>query len=441
MTTPFNVTGWGGTPVAQMYMSEFTYLVDLQNFCRGYIPVGLHRSYGDSALNSGGMGLRTSNLKDIYIDEDSGLARCGGGVSIAELEQRALEFGFFPPVVPGTANVTIGGAIASDIHGKSHHRVGSFSNHLLEMKLLNSDGTVKVITPSDEEDKIFKATVGGMGLTGLILEVTIQLLKVETDFVNVHEKRVYNLDELLETLSNFNKSFLYTVAWVDLSGKFNGRGIVSGANHASKSIVSTRLQNRKVGQIKINSISIPVFRKISFINSASITLFNKVWFYKPLRKRIQRVRKFMHPLDRISNWNEIYGQNGFIQYQFVIPFEKKVVLKDVLEKLKSAKCYSFLTVLKSFSGNSLGLLGFPMEGWTLAVDIPSSHKKLDLILNELDTMVVNAGGRIYLTKDSCMDSRLLPKMYPHLEDWKEMKKQIDPNSVWQSDQGRRLGLC
>jgi len=441
MTKPFNVTGWGRTPIAQMYMSEFTNLVDLQKSRRGYIPVGLHRSYGDSALNSGGIGLKTSNLKEIYIDEYSGLARCGSGVSIAELEQRALEFGFFPPVVPGTANVTVGGAIASDIHGKSSHRVGSFSNHVLEIKLLNSDGTVKVITPLGEEVKFFKATVGGMGLTGLILEATIQLLKVETDFVNVHEERVYNLDDLLETLSNFNESFLYTVAWVDLSGKFNGRGIVSGANHTLKSEISPRLQNRNVRQIKINRVSIPRFRKKSFINSASITLFNKIWFYKPLGKRIQKIQKYMHPLDRISNWNEIYGQNGFIQYQFVIPFEKKVVLKEILEKLKSAKCYSFLTVLKSFGGNSLGQLSFPMEGWTLAIDIPSSHKKLNSILKELDTLVVNAGGRIYLTKDSCMNSRLLPQMYPQLEDWKEIKKQIDPNGVWQSDQGRRLRLC
>jgi decaprenylphospho-beta-D-ribofuranose 2-oxidase len=408
---------------------------------RGVIARGLGRSYGDSAGNTGGVTLELCDFDGIEINIDSGIATLGAGVTIQKLEERSLPLGYFPFVVPGTAKVTIGGAIASDIHGKSHHKVGSFSNHLIEIKLLTSDGLQRTIFPSGETSDLFWATVGGMGLTGIILEAKINLHKIETSFVKVVESRTSNLDQLLTTLTDFNQRFLYTVAWVDLSGKFVGRGTVSGANHASVSDLTDRkLLKRLLPEVK-SEIKIPFSFGFSLINNWTIRLFNSVWFHKPLGKEIQHIQGYMHPLDGIDNWNQVYGPNGFIQYQFVIPFEKTYLLETVLSKLRQEKCGSFLTVLKSFGENSKGFISFPIKGWTLAIDLPASTQNLGKILKELDEIVMSAGGRIYLTKDSRLNSEHLPEMYPFLEKWKGIKHEFDPTNQWQSDQGRRLKLC
>jgi decaprenylphospho-beta-D-ribofuranose 2-oxidase len=437
------VSGWGRS------IHSFTHLLiarPLENLIekrseRGVIARGLGRSYGDSAGNTGGITLELCHFDGIQIDTGSGIATLGSGITIQKLEEECLSLGYFPFVVPGTAKVTIGGAIASDIHGKSHHRVGSFSNHLIEMKILTSDGLERTLYPSGETSDLFWATVGGMGLTGIILEAKIRLHKVETSFVKVVEIRTENLDQLLTTLLDFNKRFLYTVAWVDLSGKFAGRGLVSGANHACVSDVSNRkLLKRTLPKLK-NEFKIAFPFGFSIINNWTIKLFNSVWFNKPHGKKIQQIQKFMHPLDRIDNWNEVYGTNGFIQYQFVIPYEKSNLLEMVITKLRDAKCGSFLTVLKSFGENSNGFISFPIKGWTLAVDLPNSGQKLSKVLREIDEIVVSAGGRVYLTKDSRLNSGLLPDMYPNLEKWKSIKKEFDPLNHWQSDQGRRLNLC
>jgi decaprenylphospho-beta-D-ribofuranose 2-oxidase len=348
---------------------------------------------------------------------------------------------FFPHVVPGTANITIGGAIASDIHGKSHHKVGSFSNHLLEIKLLTSDGDLRVLHPDGESSQLFWATVGGMGLTGFIVEATINLRKVESEFVIVEEARVKDLKGLLEKLDEFDKKFLYTVAWIDLSGDFRGRGIVSGANHAivedfrksSKRNASVHISKRK---IKIHNLF-----GFNFINALTVRLFNVFWYRKPLGRRFQQIQNYMHPLDRLMNWNLLYGKKGFIQYQFALPLENSKVIYEVLEVLESAKVFSFLAVLKSFGVSSRALLGFPINGLTLAIDIPAGQKKLSGLINQLDEIILRADGRVYLTKDSSLSSDNLRRMYHSVEEWKLIKSGIDPSNLWQSDQGRRLNLC
>lgn len=408
---------------------------------RGVIARGLGRSHGDSAGNTGGITLDLRKFDGIQIDTESGIATLGSGVTIQKLEQESLPLGYFPFVVPGTAKVTIGGAIASDIHGKSHHMVGSFSNHLIEMKLLTSDGRERAIFPSGDTSDLFWSTVGGMGLTGIILEAKIKMHKIETSFVKVAESRTKNLDQLLTTLTDFNQRFLYTVAWVDLSGKFVGRGVVSGANHASISDLTYRKLLKRVTPEVKNEIKIPFPFKFSLINNWTIRLFNFMWFYKPLGKKIQHIQRYMHPLDGIDNWNQVYGTNGFIQYQFVIPFEKSNLLETVLSKLREEKCGSFLTVLKSFGEDSKGFISFPIKGWTLAVDLPASGQNLSKVLRELEEIVMSAGGRIYLTKDSRLNPEHLPEMYVDLEKWKGIKHKFDPTNQWQSDQGRRLKLC
>jgi len=408
---------------------------------RGISPRGLGRSYGDSAINSGGTALDSRALKQIDIDPVSATAKVGAGVTFLELENESINWGFFPIVVPGTAFVTIGGAIASDIHGKSHHRIGSISEHLISIDLLTSDGLVRKLKPSGETSDLFWATVGGMGLTGMIVEAVISLMAIESAFVNVIEKRVKNFEDLLTNLIELNSSHIYTVAWVDLSGRYLGRGIVSAANHSNSADISPRLASKVMSPKTPKKIKIPQINKIKIINKFTIRIFNSVWYYKPLGKKIQHIQKFMHPLDGIQNWNAIYGDKGFVQYQFVIPLNKTSVLKEVIYILRVNSCSSFLTVLKSLGKDSRALIGFPIQGWTLAIDFHLGQRNLMQVLEEIDKLVMSAGGRVYLTKDSRLSHKCLESMYPKLNEWKKIKRSIDPDNNWQSDQGRRLKLC
>ena len=438
------VTGWSRSIFSHSTLGNFesTEQIERLDVRRGAIPRGFGRSYGDSASNSGGVTLKTELLKEIYIDAVSRIAILGAGVSISELELESLKIGLFPFVVPGTSRITIGGAIASDIHGKSHHKVGSFSEYLREIKIVSADGKIHVLRPNDETSRLFWATVGGMGMTGIIVEATIELQKVACNFLEVEEVRVQDLDKLLTTLSEFDEKYFYTVAWVDLSGQYKGRGVVSGANHISSEKVNSRKNRTKASSVaSLKEFSLPRLFQIGFINRLTIRLFNSFWFHKPLGKQFQEIRAYMHPLDGIANWNLVYGKKGFLQYQFVIPFEQEQILANVLDILKKAKIGSLLAVLKSFGSCSNGLLSFPMKGWTLAIDVPLGNKQLSRVIRDLDRIIVGVGGRVYLTKDSCTSSNLIPLMYPRLEEWKEIKQEIDPLNLWQSDQGRRLNLC
>lgn len=437
------ISGWGRANFSQTCLEPFANLEQLMGIDngRGLIPRGLGRSYGDSAANSGGITVETGSLNKIEIDSQSGLSRLGAGVTIGELEKKSLSLGFFPPVVPGTSRVSIGGAIASDIHGKSHHRDGSFSCHVTEIILLTSAGHKITLRPYGSTSNLFWATVGGMGLTGIILEAQIQLKKVENAFVIVQEKRAKNLNQLLDSLIEFDSKYQYTVAWIDLSGKYLGRGLVSGGNHASGSEVRRYVTRSQERGTRSRKFKVPNLFAIRLVNNFTIRAFNLLWFYKPGPKKLQKIEKFMHPLDGIENWNIIYGKYGFIQYQFVVPYERRDVIHLTLEKLHSAKIGSSLTVLKSFGEGSKGLISFPSSGWTLAIDLPAGHHLLSQTLKELDHLVICAGGRVYLTKDSRLTRKSLELMYPKLKDWKDVKVAIDPKNSWQSDQGRRLGLC
>jgi decaprenylphospho-beta-D-ribofuranose 2-oxidase len=437
------ISGWGNSIHSHTVLKKFEndlILSDVVNV-RGAIPRGLGRSYGDSASNAGGITIESSNSSEIKIDVTNGKAVVPAGLTISELERSALRFGFFPHVVPGTGNVTIGGAIASDIHGKSHHYSGSFSNQVLEIEILTADGIKRIIHPSGNSSKLFWATVGGMGLTGLILQATIQLQKIECAYVTTKEVRAKNLETLLETLLDFNKSYFYTVAWIDISGKHTGRGIVSGANHSVMNELDKKQSRNRFVSSRIQTFRIRYPFKSSAVNRFTVHLFNFLWFFKPLNNRVQSIQRYMHPLDGIQNWNVLYGARGFVQYQFVVPFQEEKVLKIVIEKLKDSKCSSPLSVLKSFGSESKGLISFPMPGWTLAIDFPVGVPGLSVMLRELDELVVAAGGRVYLTKDSCLNPKHMKAMYPQLAEWKKVKRNIDPNNLWQSDQGRRLRLC
>ena len=404
------------------------------------LPVGLYRSYGDSALNEMGISISCLDRKAISIDIENATAHCESGVTLGELEIVSLENGLFPYVVPGTQFVTIGGAIASDIHGKSHHLVGSFGNYVQEICLRQSDNTLSRLEPTGESANFFWATVGGMGLTGFIESAVIKLKTIESPFVQVKNIRVRDLSQMLTTLKKLEKDYEYVVAWLDFSGQFNGRGIVTGGNHSS--LVKTTkksAQSNMIYHLK-RRFQVPKTFNLRIINRFTIRVFNFLWFFKPSRDELVHIRKFMHPLDGLKNWNNLYGKSGFIQYQFVIPFEGEGFLFEVLSKFEKIGAASPMTVLKGMSDKSQGYLSFPKKGWTLAIDLPAYYEGLDELLHELDAELVTLGGRVYLTKDSRLKSQYLKEMYPDLETWQSIRSSMDSRNLWSSNQSKRLKM-
>ena len=405
---------------------------------RGVVPIGNGRSYGDSALNSGGDLLSSNNYNQIIINEAANTALVGSGVMLEKLEQELLKYNLFLPVVPGTAQITIGGAIASDVHGKSHHHNGSFGDHLLKIKLLTSTFEELELFPTGEYANFFWATVGGMGLTGQILEAEIRLIKVENELISVEEQRFTNISQAIDLFNNFNKKFLYTVAWLDISGGSTGRGIISGGNHTS---IADYKKKKSEFSKSIKKLFLPKTLYFNFVSNLFIKIFNIIWYYKPKKRGLVEIRKFMHPLDAIPNWNIVYGRKGFIQYQFVIPTEQADSLQEILLILKTNKVFSFLCVLKKFGRHSKGFLSFPIEGWTMTIDISRKHPNLSRVIALLDERIIELGGRVYLAKDSFLTRKDLESMYKKLDLWIEIKKKMDPDALWKSDQGRRLDIC
>ena len=434
-------SGWGRN------MSSFSLSVSASNReavivanPRGATPTGAGRSYGDSALNSNGNRIDTSSLKFVERLENSNVFRCGAGLTIGELSRFAIPRGFYPYVVPGTEFVTIGGAIAADIHGKSHHRVGSFSKKVRRIKLLLSHGEFMEIFPHGDTEKLFNATIGGLGLTGLIIEADIELMPIECSLIEVTEKRVYSLSEMLEVLRAGDSQYFYSVAWIELSGKYVGRGRVLFGNHCTKPHDNQLFRlDADWRKLRKSFVLPPIFR-INVIVPLSVKLFNQIWFWKPLAKAKTQITTFMHPLDGIANWNVLYGKRGFLQYQFVVPHFHADYLEKVLVRLRERRIASPLGVLKQLGEESNALLGFAKPGWTLAVDIPVGVSGLAELLDEFDRELVSMGGRVYLVKDSRVSESLLPLMYPSLETWKIIKHQYDKSNHWQSDQSRRLNL-
>lgn len=436
-------SGWGRILFSngQLHRVENFHKIEPEKRGSSGLPIGLGRSYGDSSLNSNGILWTCESLKDIDIDTASSIATCGSGVTIGELEREASLKGLFPPVVPGTEFVTVGGAIASDVHGKSHHAFGSFGDHLTEILLIDAKGNLRCLKPEGENEDLFWATVGGMGLTGIILSAKIKLRQIETTYFTCKEFRVKTISEALEKLLHLDKEFEYTVAWIDFSGKYNGRGLVSGGNHTRISELNSVSNKKAIVEKKPKKISLPDVFPSNLVNKFTVRLFNEFWYRKPLNSGIKHFQGFLHPLDSIQNWNRIYGKFGLLQYQFQIPENNEDFLFKVMEKFKSIKATSFLVVLKKFGSSNRGMLSFPKAGWTLAIDLPANLIGLENCLAELDDELAQLGGRIYLSKDHRLSKENFQKMYPHYEKFKQLKRDVDPESYWNSDQGRRLGLC
>ena len=445
------LTGWGRTEPTYAEVTvpqsgdDVAGLVKEAAQVGGVIARGLGRSYNNAAQNDGGLVVSTSGMADVLsFDAASGVVACEAGVSLEQLMVRCLPDGWFVPVTPGTRQVTVGGAIAADVHGKNHHAAGSFMRHVQSFDLLLASGDVRTVTP-DGNPELFWGTAGGMGLTGIVLRATVQLKRVETSSLVVDTARTADVDETMAYLSDTDAEYDYTVAWTDClaTGASLGRSVITSGNFATVGQLPRRHQSKPLAFKASSLISAPPVFPSGLLNRSTIALANEVWYRKAPRRRvgeIQTIGTFFHPLDGIKNWNRAYGPAGFRQYQYVVPFEASDVVIRSLERISALRAPSFVTVLKRFGAGDPGPLSFPMPGWTLALDFPSRTPWLSQLLGELDEMVIGAGGRLYLAKDSRIPAGLMSAMYPRLDDFKRLRAHVDPDGVFGSDLSRRLGL-
>jgi decaprenylphospho-beta-D-ribofuranose 2-oxidase len=413
---------------------------------RGALMRGLGRSYGDAAQNGGGTVMRLlAGTGDVHLDVASGTARVAAGVSIDDLLRVIVPQGFFVPVTPGTRFVTIGGAIASDIHGKNHHVDGSFGSHVRSITMVMADGSARRCSPS-EDATLFWATIGGMGLTGAIVEATIALLPIETSMMSVETRRIPDLDTLLAEMEHGDDLHRYSVAWIDVvaKGRHMGRSVLTRGDHATLGQLDAGRHSDPLAYGARQLFSVPaVVPPPGVINHRTVAAFNELWFRKAPRHRegeLQSIAAYFHPLDMAGAWNRVYGRPGMLQYQFVVPFGEEDTMRHVVERLVDGGAPSFLAVLKRFGAANPAPLSFPCPGWTLAIDVPAATRGLGDLLHSLDRLVLDAGGRHYFAKDATTSPETIRRGYPRLDEWKTTRAAADPAGVWQSDMSRRLGL-
>jgi decaprenylphospho-beta-D-ribofuranose 2-oxidase len=445
------LTGWGRVAPSRATVAEPASEIDAAALLdhgraeakAGIIARGLGRSYNNAAQCEGGLVVSTARLNRILdLDTETGLVTCEAGVSLERLMVAGLPRGWFVPVSPGTRQVTVGGAIAADVHGKNHHAAGSFASHVKSFDLLLPDGQLRTVTPAED---LFWATAGGMGLTGIIVRATVQLTKVPTALVRVDTVRTADVDETMAVLAEHDRTHRYTVAWSDslARGRHLGRSVVTSGDFAGLTDLPARQQASPLLFNPESKLGVPGEWPAGVINRYTVALANEAYYRKAPRRRsgeLQSIGKFFHPLDGIRNWNRVYGPGGLRQYQYVVPFGQEAAVRRSFELVSTVRAPSFVTVLKRFGAGDPGLLSFPVAGWTLALDFPARTPGLAGLLDRLDELVVAAGGRVYLAKDSRVTAGTLEQMYPRLAEFRKLRAELDPAGLLASDLSRRLNL-
>lgn len=437
------IAGWGNYPAVESMVSHPRNEKDWKEIVNNgaVTPRGLGRSYGDQAISSDKhVAISTKMNHFLAWSEEDGTLECEAGVSLEEIITTFAPRGWLPMICPGTKFVTIGGAIANDIHGKAHHADGSFINCVLSFTILLADGTIATASRDNNTD-LFIANFGGLGLLGVILTAKIRLRKIETTYFKQQSIKVNNLDEMLAALEKY-QHYNYSVAWVDplAKGAKLGSGVLTVGNAAALNDLPPALQKEPLKVHKISKLTVPFFMPGFVLNNFTVRILNRlIAFVQNSPKAFVHYEKFFFPLDMINNWNKGYGKRGFIQYQFVIP-EKggEKVLREIMEMIANSGCTPFLNVFKKM-GEGQGILSFPFAGYTLAIDFPVT-KGLKDFTRKLDQKVLEAGGRLYLGKDSMMEKDMFQHMYPQYGEWLDIKKKYDPRNIFTSDIARRLGL-
>ena len=412
---------------------------------RGVIARGLGRSYGDNAQNGGGLVVDMTALDKIHtIDADTGLVDVDAGVSLDKLMRAALPMGLWVPVLPGTRQVTIGGAIACDIHGKNHHSAGSFGDHVRSMDLLTADGEVRRITPDGDDSDLFWATVAGNGLTGIILRATVAMTPTETAYFIADGDVTRTLDETIAFHSDGTESnYTYSSAWFDAisAPPKLGRAAISRGSLATLDQLPAKLQRNPLKFDAPQLLTFPDIFPNGLANKYTFGPIGELWYRKSgtYRGKVQNLTQFYHPLDMFGEWNRAYGSLGFGQYQFVVPTEAVDEFKAILVDIQRSGHYSFLNVFKLFGPGNDAPLSFPIAGWNVCVDFPVKPG-LNEFLNDLDRRVLEFGGRVYTAKDSRTTAAMFHAMYPRIDEWISLRRKVDPDGVFASDMARRLEL-
>lgn len=413
---------------------------------RGITVRGAGASYSDAPLNSGGTVARTGGGGAAVRswNEAAALVEVDAGMSLAELCAHTVPRGLLPPVLPGTAHVTVGGAIAGDIHGKNHARRGSFTGHVAGLRLLTpAAGTIHV--GPDRQPEIFWAAAGGLGLTGVVLTAQIRLIPIGSSWLHTQDSVCTDLDDVLTTVRARERSAEHVVAWLDghARGARTGRGVVSAAVHLDADDLPPRLRGQALvyqrARRPARCPSGPCLVRPGLVRTANAIRMAAV--RRGPTARIAPLQHVLHPLDVALDWPALYGRRGLVQHQFSVPDGREDVLATVLDALTGAGCAPSLAVLKHLGAATPGPLSFPSPGWTLALDLPTAAAAdASSLLDRLDELIAAAGGRVSLVKDSRLRRELVPRMYPDLAGWRATRRLLDPAGVLTSDLDRRLDL-
>lgn len=437
------IGNWGNYPVIE---SNAVYFRSIEVLRTTLAPVphtmarGNGRCYGDAALWEHTISTKKYN-KVIGFDPHTGWVDVQSGVGLDDILSFIVPAGWFLPVTPGTKFITVGGAVASDVHGKNHHVDGCFSKHIIDMDVMTANGEVVTCSRTQHPD-LFQATCGGMGLTGIITRVKFSLKKIETAYIKQRQIKAANLEEVLRLFEE-NKHYTYSVAWIDClqKGESFGRSILILGEHAQRTELDKKVSEQPLKIPEKKQIRFPFFLPSWALNAITVKLFNSLYYAKNRKKIIDNVipyEPFFYPLDAILDWNKGYGKKGFLQYQFVLPLSEKEGLVRILSKISEAGMGSFLAVLKVF-GQQNDLISFPMEGYTLALDFPI-RDNLFPFLNELDAIVRAHHGRIYMSKDARMSEDMLRAGYPQLDNFLQIVRKYNPGNKFTSMQSERLAL-